>query len=79
MPSKTSTKAAEEKPPKDDPLATYLQIAREGDADAGSAIGRFWIGSLTEGGRCIELYAKTKAEVEERARAILAARGIDVS
>jgi hypothetical protein len=82
MPSKTTTstttKTAEEKPPQDDPLAAYLQIAHEGDASALNPNAQLRSASLTEGGHSTALYGKSKQEIEERARPILAARGVDI-
>jgi hypothetical protein len=58
-------------------LDTYLSYVREGDA-SGTTDERFWIASLTQGGHTTDVYAKSQQEVEQRAREILAARGIEV-
>ena len=63
---------------KEDLLAAYLQFAREGDANATNVNAQFWVGSLTQGGHTTSLYGKSKQEVEDRAREILASRGVEV-
>jgi hypothetical protein len=55
--------------PEPDPLAPYLQFTQE---------GQWYVGALYEGGRTVSLYAKTRDEIEQRAREILASRGIEV-
>jgi hypothetical protein len=60
----TAKKTTPDKPAEEDPLAPYRQPVHEGDAAGG-----FWEASVTEGGHSVSLHAKTKEEIEERAKA----------
>jgi hypothetical protein len=54
---------------KADPLAAYLQLTQA---------GALFHGSLTQGGHTTEIVGKSEAQVEQRAREILASRGVTV-
>jgi hypothetical protein len=73
----TKTTPDKPKPPKDDPLDAYLQIAREGEPHPVSVNQQFWVGSLNDSGHTGSLYAKTREEIEERAKTILSVRGVE--
>jgi hypothetical protein len=78
MPKSTSTKpATTDTPPPEDPLAAYLSIAREGNPD-GTVEQSFWIGSLALTNATVPIYAKSEAEVQARAKELLAAHGVEV-
>jgi hypothetical protein len=79
--SSTSTKpratSTEPSKPKPD-LSAYLQITREGNPDAPNVEGQFWIGSLALTNASVSLYAKSEAELQARAKELLAAHGVEV-
>ena len=71
----TSTDTEPAKPQPD--LDVYLQFTREGNPD-GTTEEQLWVAALTQGGHTTGLYGKSKAEVEERAKELLAAHGVEV-
>jgi len=76
----TTPKTTDTEPttPKPDPLAPYLQYTQEGDPNADTPAKQWLVASLTQGGHTTSLYARSKVEIEERAREILAAHSIEV-
>jgi hypothetical protein len=76
--TKTTADPETSKPPPEDPLSPYLSYGREGNPDAPTPEGQFFVASLSQGGHTTSLYAKSREEIEARAREILASRGIEV-
>jgi hypothetical protein len=63
--------------PKKPSLEAYLQITREGNPD-GTTEESFWIGNVALTNATVPVYAKSEAEVQARAKELLAAHGIEV-
>jgi hypothetical protein len=72
----TTTDTPTEKP--NDPLDVYLQYTQEGDPDADTPAKQWWVAALTQGGHTTGLYGKSKEEVQERAKELLAAHGVEI-
>jgi len=68
-PKKTTATKTPKTTPKSDDLVG-LQFSVEGDP--------YWAADLNDAGHTVALYGKTKKQVEDRAREILAARGVEV-
>ena len=62
-PTATDTEPTTPKPD----LSLYLSIAREGNPD-GTIEQSFWIGNVALTNATVPVYAKSQAEVEERAK-----------
>jgi hypothetical protein len=64
---------AEKKTTKPD-LGPRFVVAQEGNPDAPTAAGKLWVAELNDGDHTVQLHGKTKEQVEDRAREIIAAR-----